>query len=516
MYIIMSETKPKKIEIGGVKYYIDADDDLFDYKTKEHIARYNRKTKTIEPLEEDEEDDENAAYDLDDDNFADEKDWDYVRPMNFAITTKPDDDNEYSVANQSGDIVSYVNGDNYEGTFEDIVDLGMPVRINIEHTYPDVVKVFLNCIIGYNGSQTEGSKTFDFPMYWNGTIEVGEMEVVKMGVNRNILTTLNPNTEKIDTDVNLEEPIGKIEIEVDLGGEMPDIDEYDNEDLQRIVMMKVNDSDFQPVLTKSKVIKSIEDDFLDKVSSQGKKIEKPKKERKPKKEKPVATLTEEKVKELPVAKPIPPPVAVATKVPDELTSKVAEYKSLAEIYKTKKTQYETGKTKELKVEILQIKADIDKLLLEIKALKEGKKEGTGCWKGYEAIGMKKKGKKIVPNCVPVKLGGQVVSLGQPADKISDYDEVYKFSNPKKVQEKAKKYLGDGGVIYRSIKKDKKYMVYNPNTEKWIHFGQINYEDFTKHKDEKRRQNYLKRTANMRGNWKDDKYSANNLSRNLLW
>jgi len=25
-----------------------------------------------------------------------------------------------------------------------------------------------------------------------------------------------------------------------------------------------------------------------------------------------------------------------------------------------------------------------------------------CWKGYEAIGMKKKGGKQVPNCVPIK------------------------------------------------------------------------------------------------------------------
>jgi hypothetical protein len=43
-----------------------------------------------------------------------------------------------------------------------------------------------------------------------------------------------------------------------------------------------------------------------------------------------------------------------------------------------------------------------------------------------------------------------------------------------------------------------------------------YEDFTKHKDEKRRENYLKRTANIRGKWKDDPYSKNNLSRCLLW
>jgi hypothetical protein len=91
-----------------------------------------------------------------------------------------------------------------------------------------------------------------------------------------------------------------------------------------------------------------------------------------------------------------------------------------------------------------------------------------------------------------------------------------YSNPKVVQSKAKKYLGKDTLIQLSNKKDKKYMVYDPNTEKMIHFGQMGYEDFTKHKDPKRRENYLKRTANMKGNWKDNKYSANNLSRNLLW
>jgi hypothetical protein len=107
-------------------------------------------------------------------------------------------------------------------------------------------------------------------------------------------------------------------------------------------------------------------------------------------------------------------------------------------------------------------------------------------------------------------------LGQAADNISEYDEVYKYSNPKKVQELAKKYLGDGGVVYRSISKGKKYMVYNPNDKKWVHFGQMNYEDFSKHKDEKRRKNYLTRTAGIKGDWKDDMYSANKLSRTLLW
>jgi hypothetical protein len=31
-----------------------------------------------------------------------------------------------------------------------------------------------------------------------------------------------------------------------------------------------------------------------------------------------------------------------------------------------------------------------------------KKKKSPCWKGYEAIGMKKKGDRKVPNCVPIK------------------------------------------------------------------------------------------------------------------
>jgi len=60
------------------------------------------------------------------------------------------------------------------------------------------------------------------------------------------------------------------------------------------------------------------------------------------------------------------------------------------------------------------------------------------------------------------------------------------------------------------------MILNPNTNKFVYFGQMGYEDFTKHKDEKRRENYLKRTANIRGKWKENPYSKNNLSRCLLW
>ena len=42
------------------------------------------------------------------------------------------------------------------------------------------------------------------------------------------------------------------------------------------------------------------------------------------------------------------------------------------------------------------------------------------------------------------------------------------------------------------------------------------EDYLYHQNEKRRTNYLKRSSNIKGNWKDDPYSPNNLSINILW
>jgi hypothetical protein len=95
-------------------------------------------------------------------------------------------------------------------------------------------------------------------------------------------------------------------------------------------------------------------------------------------------------------------------------------------------------------------------------------------------------------------------------------DILQYSNPEKVFKKARQYLGNNVDIELSDHPEKKYMIYNPNTDKWIHFGQMGYEDFTKHLDPVRRHNYLTRTAFMRGDWKNDKYSPNNLSRNILW
>lgn len=106
----------------------------------------------------------------------------------------------------------------------------------------------------------------------------------------------------------------------------------------------------------------------------------------------------------------------------------------------------------------------------------------------------------------------------PANKVSKDDDLYKYSNPRIAQEKAFDYLGNTAIIYKSIKPKKKFMIYDPNNNKWVYFGQMNppMEDYNKHKDDERMMRYRKRAMNMKGNWKDNPYSANNLSINILW
>jgi hypothetical protein len=102
-----------------------------------------------------------------------------------------------------------------------------------------------------------------------------------------------------------------------------------------------------------------------------------------------------------------------------------------------------------------------------------------------------------------------------ATDIPKRDELYLYSNPIKAQKKAFTYLGRNAILYKSQNINKKYAIIDPSG-KIINFGQLGYQDYTKHNDKERRKNYLTRTSGMRGNWKDNPYSANNLSRNLLW
>lgn len=98
----------------------------------------------------------------------------------------------------------------------------------------------------------------------------------------------------------------------------------------------------------------------------------------------------------------------------------------------------------------------------------------------------------------------------PANKVPKEDEIWEYSNPKKVYNRGKKY---GITVYRSFKRGKKYMVLDDD-EKWVHFGAMEYEDYTKHKDKERRERFLTRSSG----WKNlnDTYSPAFLSRVLLW
>jgi hypothetical protein len=91
------------------------------------------------------------------------------------------------------------------------------------------------------------------------------------------------------------------------------------------------------------------------------------------------------------------------------------------------------------------------------------------------------------------------------------------SNPKTVIENAQHYFKDPNIkVFLSPVKNKKYAVYDPIHKKLISFGNINYEDYSFHLDDRRRDNYLKRASNIRGNWHSNPYSPNNLAINLLW
>ncbi len=94
--------------------------------------------------------------------------------------------------------------------------------------------------------------------------------------------------------------------------------------------------------------------------------------------------------------------------------------------------------------------------------------------------------------------------------------LHAFSNPKQAQKMAYKYLGKSAKLYPASNPVKKYRICDPKLKQWVNFGQMGYQDYTRHKNKMRRKNYLTRTTGMLGNWKDNKYSANNLSRNILW
>jgi hypothetical protein len=90
-----------------------------------------------------------------------------------------------------------------------------------------------------------------------------------------------------------------------------------------------------------------------------------------------------------------------------------------------------------------------------------------------------------------------------------------YTNPIIVKRQFNKfgYKKDGSDLKQSTRKGKKWMVFNPNTQKWVHFGALGYEDYTVHKDKERRKKYHQRMGRFSN---ADKYSPGYLSLVLLW
>jgi hypothetical protein len=89
-------------------------------------------------------------------------------------------------------------------------------------------------------------------------------------------------------------------------------------------------------------------------------------------------------------------------------------------------------------------------------------------------------------------------------------QVKQVSNPQEVYAKGRQY---GLTVYLSPNKHKKYTIENPITHKLVHFGDLKYSDYTKHLDEKRRDDFRNRNKS----WANaEPYSASWASYYLLW
>ena len=92
-------------------------------------------------------------------------------------------------------------------------------------------------------------------------------------------------------------------------------------------------------------------------------------------------------------------------------------------------------------------------------------------------------------------------------------DIQKYSDPKTVFKKAKMIYGNDVIIDMSTRKNKKYMLFNPNNNKWIHFGSYGMEDYTKHKNLQRREQFRNRNKK----WSlQEPYTAGFMSYFLLW
>ena len=108
---------------------------------------------------------------------------------------------------------------------------------------------------------------------------------------------------------------------------------------------------------------------------------------------------------------------------------------------------------------------------------------------------------------------------KPKDElnIARFNQLIMVSNPEIVKQNMKKYFKKNvPELFLSSRKNKKYMLLDPETNKFVHFGSLSYQDFTVHQDKERQKRYISRATNIKGDWRSNIYSPNNLSMFLLW
>jgi len=504
-----------------------------------------------------------VVNELGDDDFKDEKDWELIRPLELLISSKPDDDDVYDVYYKLGDddgrLCSEVRDEDMdEGEIQDIADIMFPIFHNIKHKRR-VVPIEANFLVGYVGenikSDNEGISIFAFPLFWNGTID-------------------NPDRVDLRNDITIDltQPVGKYIMELESGGEEWDVDEYDLEDRQRIIQQSFSSDDYKLEFNKgTDVIK-----IIDKVFTKPEEISIKQGEVQMYNEEGKARLNRHRKKFNETFEAIKDRLKILQKKPVIRSSDLKQIKDMlpeltySEIdddfnkYSTRDRQIRDGMKDLFNIVLAKLRkqketASIKKepepepisreqdLLNQLDKVKKLLGDAMVAYKQATTIQNTRDVNKYKLQAIELakllkeerergggsidnpklyeKTGGKVVALGVPkvrqnltlqAEKIPKQDDIWKWSNPEKVAEMAKKYLGDMAVVFRSTKPKKKYMIFDPDNKKWVFFGEMNFEDFTKHQDPKRRDNYLTRTAGIKGNWKNNRYSANNLSREILW
>ena len=125
-----------------------------------------------------------------------------------------------------------------------------------------------------------------------------------------------------------------------------------------------------------------------------------------------------------------------------------------------------------------------------------------CWKSHKQVGMKKKGKRLVPNCVP---------KNETDLREADVDEA-----KKKKLDKDKMKCNKPQRAAAGSKKKKTVKACKDGKEKIIHYGHRGMQHYSQHKDPKRRKSFRARHKCDLQSTKNNKLSARHWACKDLW